>query len=47
VVSIEPQEVVATTGRDELLRMLDHAHVPYSKSDVLAAGYYVTARNPA
>jgi len=47
VVSIEPQEVVATTGRDELLRMLDHARVPYSKSDVLAAGYYVTARNPA
>ena len=47
VVSIEPQEVTASAGRDELLRMLDQARVPYSKNDVLPAGYYVTARNPA
>ena len=47
VVSIEPQETTATAGRDELLRMLDQARAPYSKNDVLPAGYYVTARNPA
>ena len=46
VVSIEPQEVVATNGRDELLRALDHARLHYSKEDVLPSGYYVTARNP-
>src|SRR5437588_7034742 len=46
VVSIEPQDVTATPGRDELLRMLDQARVPYSKNDVLPAGYYVQARNP-
>ncbi|HYU23733.1 MAG TPA: class I SAM-dependent methyltransferase [Thermoanaerobaculia bacterium] len=47
IVSIEPQDVTATPGRDELLRMLDQARLPYSKNDVLPAGYYVTARNPA
>jgi len=47
VVSIEPQDAIATAGRDELLRMLDHARLPYSKNDVLPAGFYVTARNPA
>jgi 2-polyprenyl-3-methyl-5-hydroxy-6-metoxy-1,4-benzoquinol methylase len=46
VVSIEPQEVVATNGRDDLLRALDHARLHYSKEDVLPSGYYVTARNP-
>jgi SAM-dependent methyltransferase len=46
VTSIEPQEVIATNGRDELLRMLDHARVPYSREDLLPAGFYVTARNP-
>jgi len=46
VVSIEPQEVIATTGRDELLRALDHARVPYSRDDLMPAGYYVIARNP-
>jgi len=45
VVSIEPQEVVSTTGRDDLLRALEHARYPYSKDDVLPSGYYVTARN--
>jgi 2-polyprenyl-3-methyl-5-hydroxy-6-metoxy-1,4-benzoquinol methylase len=47
VVSIEPQEVVATNGRDALLRALDHARYPYSKDDVLPSGYYVTAQNRA
>ncbi len=46
VVSIQPQEGTATNGRDELLRKLEHAHVRYSKDDVLPAGYYVTAMNP-
>ena len=47
VVSIEPQEVVATNGRDDLLRALDHVRYAYSKDDVLPSGYYVTAKNPA
>jgi 2-polyprenyl-3-methyl-5-hydroxy-6-metoxy-1,4-benzoquinol methylase len=47
VVSIEPQELVATHARDELLRMLDHARVAYSAADLLPSGYYVTAQNPA
>jgi 2-polyprenyl-3-methyl-5-hydroxy-6-metoxy-1,4-benzoquinol methylase len=46
VVMIEPQEVVATHARDELLRMLDHARVAYSAADLLPSGYYVTAENP-
>jgi len=46
VVSIEPQEVVATHARDELLRMLDHARIAYSAADLLPSGYYVTAENP-
>ena len=47
VVSIEQQEVVATTGRDDMLRALDHVRFAYSKDDVLPSGYYVIARNPA
>lgn len=43
VVEITPQETVATSGRD-LLPALDAAQIPYSKDDVLAAGYYVIAR---
>ncbi|HJW95057.1 MAG TPA: class I SAM-dependent methyltransferase [Thermoanaerobaculia bacterium] len=46
VVSIEPQEVVSTNGRDDLLRALDHVRYAYSKDDVLPSGYYVTAQNP-
>jgi SAM-dependent methyltransferase len=45
VVSIEPQDVIATNGRDDLLRVLDAARVPYSKEDLLPAGYYVVAQN--
>ena len=47
VVSIEPQEVVATHPRDELLRMLDHARIAYSAADLLPFGYHATsAENP-
>jgi 2-polyprenyl-3-methyl-5-hydroxy-6-metoxy-1,4-benzoquinol methylase len=45
VVSIEPQEVVSTNGRDDLLRALDHVRYAYSKDDVMPSGYYVTAQN--
>jgi 2-polyprenyl-3-methyl-5-hydroxy-6-metoxy-1,4-benzoquinol methylase len=45
VVSIEPQDVVATAGRDELLAALAASRTSYSKEDLLPAGYYVTARN--
>ncbi|HET7437523.1 MAG TPA: class I SAM-dependent methyltransferase [Thermoanaerobaculia bacterium] len=45
VVEISPQHVVSTSGREELLSRLDAANVPYSKDDLLAAGYYVIAQN--
>ena len=45
VVSIEPQEVAATRGREELLAALNAAHMPFSKDDLLPSGFYVTARN--
>lgn len=43
--SIEPQETIATRGRDELLAGLAAGHVKHSKEDLLPAGYYVIARN--
>ena len=46
VVSIEPQEVVPTRGRDELLRALDASRLSYSPDDVLPSGFYITASNP-
>ncbi len=46
-ITIEPQEVIATTGRDDLLRILEHARVPIAREDLLPAGFYVIARNPA
>lgn len=45
VVSIEPQPAMATPPRDELLAALEAAHIPFSKEDLIAPGYYVIARN--
>ena len=45
VESIEPQEVIATAGREELLRALATTNLQYSRDDILPAGFYVTARN--
>ena len=45
VESIEPQAAMPTPPRDELLAALDAAHVPYSRDDLIAPGYYVVARN--
>jgi SAM-dependent methyltransferase len=43
--SVEPQETIATRGRDELLAGLAAGHVKHSREDLLPAGYYVVARN--
>jgi SAM-dependent methyltransferase len=45
VVSIEPQDVIATPGRDELIATLTAARATFSKEDLMPAGYYVVARN--
>jgi SAM-dependent methyltransferase len=45
VVSIEPQETIATNGRDELLRALESSRTSFSRDDLMPAGYYVVARN--
>jgi len=45
VESIEPQAAMPTPPRDELLAALDAAHIPYSRDDLIAPGYYVVARN--
>lgn len=47
VQSIEPQETIATRGRDELMAGLAAGHLKHSKDDLLPVGYYVTARNDA
>jgi SAM-dependent methyltransferase len=45
VESIEAQAQIATTQRDQLIRGLEAASIPFSKEDLLAPGYYVIARN--
>jgi 2-polyprenyl-3-methyl-5-hydroxy-6-metoxy-1,4-benzoquinol methylase len=45
VVEIVPQETVVTRGREELLAALTAARMPFSKEDLIPAGYYVVARN--
>jgi 2-polyprenyl-3-methyl-5-hydroxy-6-metoxy-1,4-benzoquinol methylase len=45
VVGIAPQPVVPTPGAKALLAALERAGAEYSKDDLLAPGYYVTARN--
>jgi SAM-dependent methyltransferase len=44
-VEITPQEVVATAGREELLRALASTNLEFSRDDILPAGFYVKARN--
>jgi SAM-dependent methyltransferase len=46
IVSVEPQEVVSTAGREELIATLTASRASFSKEDLLPAGYYVVARNP-
>jgi 2-polyprenyl-3-methyl-5-hydroxy-6-metoxy-1,4-benzoquinol methylase len=41
---IEPQALLPSAGAESLLRALDEARLPYSRDDLLAPGYYVTAR---
>ena len=45
VVEIVPQEVPPTPAREQLLSRLTAANVPFSKDDVLPAGFYVIAQN--
>ena len=45
VETIEPQEQIPSIGAESLLRALDEAKFPFSRDDLLAPGYYVTARN--
>lgn len=47
VVSIEPQEIVETAGRKELLAALANSPGSFSSDDLLPAGFYVTAQKPA
>jgi 2-polyprenyl-3-methyl-5-hydroxy-6-metoxy-1,4-benzoquinol methylase len=46
VVAIEAQDAVSTPAREDLLRALDAAGATHSREDLMATGYYVTARNP-
>ena len=43
--SVEPQPLQPSIGGDALLRALEEARIPFSRDDLLAPGYYVTARN--
>ena len=45
VAEIIPQEFAATPSSEALLKSLDQVGLPYAKEDLLAAGYYVVARN--
>lgn len=42
---VEPQPRQPSVGGDALLRALEEARLPFSRDDLLAPGYYVTARN--
>ena len=44
-VEITPQQLGPTTAGADLLDRLERAAIPFSKSDLLASGYYVVARN--
>jgi 2-polyprenyl-3-methyl-5-hydroxy-6-metoxy-1,4-benzoquinol methylase len=41
---IDPQPELPSIGTESLLRALDEARLPYSRDDLTAPGYYVTAR---
>jgi SAM-dependent methyltransferase len=47
IADIVPQELAASAQRRELVAQLEKGGVPFSKSDLDAAGYYVVARNPS
>jgi 2-polyprenyl-3-methyl-5-hydroxy-6-metoxy-1,4-benzoquinol methylase len=42
---VEPQELLPSVGGEALVRALEEARLPFSRDDLLAPGYYVTARN--
>ena len=44
VENIEPQAEVPSIGAESLLRALEESRLPFSRDDLLAPGYYVTAR---
>jgi len=44
VEKIEPQAEVPSIGAESLLRALEESRLPFSRDDLLAPGYYVTAR---
>ena len=43
--TIEPQALQPSVGGDALLRALEESRLPFSRDDLLAPGYYITARN--
>jgi hypothetical protein len=45
VTSIEPQESIVNRETETLLRQLEAAGIPHDRQQLLAPGYYVTARN--
>lgn len=47
IVSIEPQVLAMTVEQARLLEGLRAAGIPFAESEVMPAGFYVTARNPA
>jgi hypothetical protein len=42
---VEPQEMLPSVGGEALVRALETAGLPFSRDDLLAPGYYITARN--
>lgn len=47
VVEVAPQDLVQTPAREELMRALEKAELPFSPDDLTPTGYYVIARNPS
>ncbi len=47
VESIEPQEAIVNGDTASLLRQLETAGIPHDRADLVAPGFYVTARNRA
>jgi len=42
---VEPQAPLPSIGGEALVRALEEARLPFSRDDLLAPGYYLTARN--
>jgi 2-polyprenyl-3-methyl-5-hydroxy-6-metoxy-1,4-benzoquinol methylase len=47
VASIEPQEAIVNRDTETLFRRLEAAGIPHDRQELLAQGFYVTARNTA